>query len=139
MAEEALELLKPARDQLIRQAAQGEVLDNDDTGMKVRRLEREVGDRRTLRVHQRDRFHSRGAQNRTIFHRPPARAKESGRCTEAARQGAEPFDPDERCAVMECAAVTRGHRVVSGPLPGARPGKCERVTPAWPSGKHARN
>lgn len=47
MAEEALELLKPARDQLIRQAAQGEVLHNDDTGMKVLKLEREAGDRRT--------------------------------------------------------------------------------------------
>jgi hypothetical protein len=47
MAEEALELLKPARDQLIRPAAQGEVLHNDDTGMKVLKLEREAGDRRT--------------------------------------------------------------------------------------------
>ena len=47
MAEEALELLKPARDQLIRQAARGEVLHNDDTGMKVLKLEREAGDRRT--------------------------------------------------------------------------------------------
>ena len=40
-------MLKPARDQLIRQAAQGEVLHNDDTGMKVLKLEREAGDRRT--------------------------------------------------------------------------------------------
>jgi hypothetical protein len=32
MAEEAAELLKPARDELIRQAAQGVVLHNDDTG-----------------------------------------------------------------------------------------------------------
>jgi transposase len=47
MAEEAAELLKPARDELIRQAAQGEVLHNDDTGMRVLKLEREPGDERT--------------------------------------------------------------------------------------------
>ena len=47
MAEEGAELLKPARDELIRQAAQGEVLYNDDTGMKVLKLEREPGDERT--------------------------------------------------------------------------------------------
>ncbi|MGA7930658.1 MAG: transposase [Candidatus Sulfotelmatobacter sp.] len=41
--------MKPARDELIRQAAQGEVLHNDDTSMKVLALERaiaeEAGDR----------------------------------------------------------------------------------------------
>ena len=45
--EEAAEVIKPARDELIRQAAQGEVLHNDDTGMKVLKLEREPGDKRT--------------------------------------------------------------------------------------------
>jgi transposase len=47
MAEEGAELLKAARDELIRQAAQGEVLHNDDTGMRVLKLEREPGDERT--------------------------------------------------------------------------------------------
>ena len=47
IAEEGAELLKAARDELIRQAAQGEVLHNDDTGMKVLKLEREPGDERT--------------------------------------------------------------------------------------------
>ena len=46
-AEEAAELLKPARDELIRQAAQGEVLHNDDTGMRVLTMERPEGDTRT--------------------------------------------------------------------------------------------
>src|SRR4051812_30458095 len=41
IVEEAAEVIKPARDELIRQAAQGEVLHNDDTGMKVLKLERE--------------------------------------------------------------------------------------------------
>ena len=47
IVEEAAEVIKPARDELIRQAAQGEVLHNDDTGMRVLRLEREPGDERT--------------------------------------------------------------------------------------------
>ena len=41
------ELIKPARDELIRQAAQDEVLHNDDTGMKVLKMNREPGDKRT--------------------------------------------------------------------------------------------
>jgi len=40
-------VIKPARDELIRQAANGEVLHNDDTGMRVLKLEREPGDQRT--------------------------------------------------------------------------------------------
>jgi transposase len=44
---EAAEVIKPARDELIRQAAQGEVLHNDDTSMRVLRLVREPSDQRT--------------------------------------------------------------------------------------------
>jgi transposase len=47
IVEEEAEVIQPARDELIRQAAQGEVLHNDDTGMKVLKLEREPGDERT--------------------------------------------------------------------------------------------
>jgi transposase len=47
IVEDAAELLKPARDELIRQAAQGEVLHNDDTGMRVLMLKRPEGDERT--------------------------------------------------------------------------------------------
>ena len=47
MVEEGAELIKAARDELIRQAAQDEVLHNDDTGMKVLKLNREPGDKRT--------------------------------------------------------------------------------------------
>lgn len=47
IVEEAAELLKPARDELIRQAAQGEVVHNDDTSMRVLRLAREPSDDRT--------------------------------------------------------------------------------------------
>ena len=47
IVEEAAELLKPARDELIRQAAQCEVIHNDDTSMRVLRLAREPSDERT--------------------------------------------------------------------------------------------
>ena len=47
VVEEAAEVIKPAHDELIRQAAQGEVLHNDDTSMRVLRLEREPSDERT--------------------------------------------------------------------------------------------
>src|SRR6202035_1507891 len=47
VVEEAAELLKPARDELIRQAAQGEVVHNDDTSMRVLHLTREPLDERT--------------------------------------------------------------------------------------------
>jgi transposase len=41
IVEEAAEVIQTARDELIRQAAQGEVLHNDDTSMRVLRLARE--------------------------------------------------------------------------------------------------
>jgi transposase len=47
IVEEEAEVIKAARDELIRQAAQGEVLHNDDTGMRVLRMAREPGDDRT--------------------------------------------------------------------------------------------
>ena len=47
---EAAELIKPARDELIRQAAQGEVLYNDDTSMRVLRLARGEPSRTSGRV-----------------------------------------------------------------------------------------
>jgi transposase len=47
IVEEVASLIKPARDALLRQAAQGEVVHNDDTSMRVLRLTREPGDQRT--------------------------------------------------------------------------------------------
>ncbi len=47
IVEEVAELLKPARDELIRQAAVGGVMHNDDTGMRVLKMERPPGDERT--------------------------------------------------------------------------------------------
>jgi transposase len=47
IVEEAAEVIKAARDELVRQAAQGEVLHNDDTSMRVLHLTREPSDDRT--------------------------------------------------------------------------------------------
>ena len=47
IVEEAAVTIKPALEELIRQAAQGEVLHNDDTSMRVLRLARERSDKRT--------------------------------------------------------------------------------------------
>ena len=47
VVEEAAELIKAAHEELIRQAAQGEVLHNDDTSMRVLHLAREPSDERT--------------------------------------------------------------------------------------------
>jgi transposase len=40
-------VIKPARDELIRQAAQDAVVHNDDTGMRVLMLKRDPSDERT--------------------------------------------------------------------------------------------
>ena len=41
LVEERAELIRPAFEELIRQAAQGEVAHNDDTGMRILKLARE--------------------------------------------------------------------------------------------------
>jgi transposase len=43
----AAKLIRPVLEELIRQAAQGRVMHNDDTGMRILRLTREPGDKRT--------------------------------------------------------------------------------------------
>ncbi len=47
LVEETAEVVKPAHEELIRQAAQGEVLHNDDTSMRVLQMERDPSDERT--------------------------------------------------------------------------------------------
>src|SRR5712692_6092865 len=44
---EAATLLEPVRDELIRQAAQGELFHNDDTSVRILKMERPAGDERT--------------------------------------------------------------------------------------------
>jgi|GEM_PF-4351831 len=47
IVEEVAVIIKPALEELICQVAQGEVLGNDNTGMRVLRLAREPSDKRT--------------------------------------------------------------------------------------------
>jgi transposase len=47
IVEEAAQVIKPARDELIRQAAQGTAVHNDDTSMRVLMLKRDPKDERT--------------------------------------------------------------------------------------------
>jgi transposase len=47
VVEQSAEMIWPAYDELIRQAAAGEVMHNDDTGMRILRLAREPSDERT--------------------------------------------------------------------------------------------
>jgi transposase len=47
IVEEAAQVIKPARDELIRQSAQGTVVHNDDTSMRVLRIKRDPSDERT--------------------------------------------------------------------------------------------
>ena len=47
IVEEAAQPLKPALDELIRQSAQGDVVHNDDTGMRVLTLKRDPAEKRT--------------------------------------------------------------------------------------------
>ena len=80
IVEEAAEVIKAARDELIRQAAQGEVLHNDDTGMRVLRLAREPSDDRTGVFTSGIVSTQARAQDRAVLHRPPARRRKSARC-----------------------------------------------------------
>ena len=47
LVEETAALIQPVHEELIREAAQGEVLHNDDTGMRVLEMERDPSDERT--------------------------------------------------------------------------------------------
>ena len=56
LMEPAAKLLKPVLDELIRQAAQGSVMHNDDTGMRILQLARRSGRRPHGNVYQRHRI-----------------------------------------------------------------------------------
>jgi transposase len=84
VVEEAAELLKPARDELIRQAAQGEVVHNDDTSMRVLHLTREPSDERTGVFTSGIVSTRPGLEDCTVLHRTPACRREPCRRVEAA-------------------------------------------------------
>ena len=104
IVEEAAEVIKAARDELIRQAAQGEVLHNDDTSMRVLRMAREPSDDRTGVFTSGIVSTQARTQDRAVLHRPPARGRKSARCARTSRSGVSPGP--FRC-VMRCRATRR--------------------------------
>jgi transposase len=120
IVEEQAELLEPARDELIRQAAQGEVVHNDDTSMRVLRLAREASDAPHGCVHQRHRIDRAGLEDRAVLHRTPACRREPCRRFETAGPAVEPAHSNVRRAVAQRSEVIRGCGDSTGQLPRSR-------------------
>ena len=118
MVEEGAELIKPARDELIRQAAQDEVLHNDDTGMKVLKMNREPGDKRTGTFTSGIVSTKGQRKDRIVLHRAPTRGGEYRRCAETTRQRVRTADSNVRRIVMEHFEATQRGGGDDGALPG---------------------
>ena len=118
IVEEAAELIKPARDELIRQAAQGEVLHNDDTSMRVLKLKREPGDERTG-VFTSGIVSTGAGRKIALYFTGRQHAGEN--IADVLKQRAAELrraDPDVRCAVAERAEAARRSGDSAGQLPG---------------------
>ena len=114
----AAKLLWPVLVELIRQAAQGSVMHNDDTGMRILRLAREPGDKRTGTLHQRHRIDGGRLDRRAVLHRMETCGREPRRGAEAASTRTAGADPDERCVITQLAEGGR-RRAPAGELPRA--------------------
>ena len=68
LVEQAAAVLKPALEQLLWQAAQGEVIHNDDTGMRILHLAREPSDKRTGIFTSWHRIALAKPEDRAVFH-----------------------------------------------------------------------
>jgi hypothetical protein len=80
----AAELIRPALEELIRQGAQGNVMHNDDTGMRILRLTREPGRQADGDVHERPHIDSWHVDHCAVLHRMEACWRESRRGGETA-------------------------------------------------------
>ena len=116
LVEQAAAVLKPAFDQLLWQAAQGEVLHNDDTGMRILRLAREPSDKRTG-------IFTSGIvslwRNRKIALFFTGRQHAGENLADLLKQRAEQSvraDPDVRCAIAEYAQVDERSEDPAGQL-----------------------
>ena len=105
-------VLKPAYQELIRQAAQGEVVHNDDTTMKILAMMparspteecAEEKSERTGGIHFRDRVDARRTEDRTVFHGPQACRGELGRGAVKAGLGVRSTDSNVRCPFTQSA------------------------------------
>ena len=123
--------LAPAFEELIRQAAQGEVLHNDDTTVKILELMGQRGRQearadaaadadvaeRARPVHLGRGRAARRPPGGAVLQRPPARGREPGPGAQAPRRGVAAADPDVRCPVAQPAGRAADD-------PGALPGPC---------------
>ena len=116
-------LIAPAHEELIRQAAQGDVLYNDDTNNRILEFMGERARKAALQeaareeektespadkdretettqrhVHDGDRLPVRGPPDRDLFHGTPAQRRKPWRCTSSARLRAGAAHSDVRCA-----------------------------------------
>jgi transposase len=108
IVEEAAEVMKPARDELIRQAAQGEVLHNDDTSMRVLRLAREPSDDRTGVFTSNILAIAAASHRIALYFTGRQHAGENmADVLKQARQRAAAADSDVRCAVAKHAESGR--------------------------------
>ena len=108
--------LTPAFEELIRQAAQGEVLHNDDTTVKILELMGAAGRQEALASAATDKDNAEqrtglftsgvvalrdGQRPGVVLQRPAARRRELGRGAQASRRGVAAADPDVRCSVAQ--------------------------------------
>jgi hypothetical protein len=106
VVEEKAELLRPAFEELIGQAAQGELAHNDDTSMRISETGAGAGaggqSRAHRSLHQRDCIAGGRVAHGPILQRVEACWGELGGSTEAACARSSAADPNVRCAVAEC-------------------------------------
>jgi len=113
--EAATQWIRPALEELIRQAAQGGVLHNDDTGMRILRLVREPGDKRTG-TFTRGIVSMVGVWRIALYFTGWKHAREHDRCVETARPRASRTHSDVRRIVAQHAEAGRD-RDPAGELP----------------------
>jgi hypothetical protein len=94
IVEEVADPLTPAWNELIRQAAQGEVFHNDDPSMRVLRFAREPSDKRSRRLYQRHRVAGGHLANRAILYRAEACGRKHCASIEAACRRTACANPD---------------------------------------------
>jgi Transposase IS66 family len=91
---ETAERIDPALEELIRQAAQGEPLYNDDTGMRVLALDTPDPPERKGGIYFGDHFHAGRTTRGIVLHWAAARRRESRGCAGPSCGGTRSADPD---------------------------------------------
>ena len=119
LVEETAEVIRPVQEELIRQAAQGEVLHNDDTSMRVLQMEREPNDERTGVFTSGIVAIASGVKIALYFTGRQHAGENLAGCHQAARARPERADSDVRRVVAEHAETIVRRGDPSGQLPGA--------------------